>query len=326
MVRGVTEGRRWRGLCVVLVLTYGLAACAARQPTELTDSFVQTGESDVVIGEPDDVNTDLYDPNATPPKLEDLEVERPAVVTPAATRLEDSDPALSTALVVATSRPSPAAHRRVAELYQGHGVTDMAYDHLLAAERLAPDEAATQDSLARLWRSVGMGGLGLGSAYRAAYEAPDSPEAQNTLGTLLQAVGHREAARHAYERGLSLDPLAAYVLNNLCFLAYSQGAYEEAAEHCEAAVRADPSLEQAYNNLALVYFSTGQDELAWKALQNAGSIWTAMYNLGVIHMARGNHQAAAAAFGAVSRAKPNWAEPRRRAKQAKEQSTTGTVR
>ena len=116
------------------------------------------------------------------------------------------------------------------------------------------------------------------------------------------------------------------MLNNLCFLAYSEGNFDEAAERCEEAVRVDPSLRQAFNNLALVYFSTGRDGLGWKALQDAGPIWSAMYNLGVVHMARGNHEAAAATFTAVSRVKPNWAAPRRRAKQAREQSTTGNVR
>ena len=210
--------RRWRDVCVVLVVTGGLCACVTRQPPTLTDTFVQGDESDVVPGDSGDVdvsvNMDLYDPDATPPRLADLEVERPAVLTPAATRLEDADPALATALVVAESRPSPAAHRKVAELYQGHGIIDMAYDHLLSAERLAPDDPATQDSMARLWRAAGWGGVGLGAAYRAAYQAPDSPAAHNTLGTILQDVGDHTAARGAYEQSLRLDPLAGYVLNN----------------------------------------------------------------------------------------------------------------
>ena len=327
MVHRVIHGRRWRSVSVVLLLAYGLGACATRQPTGISDKFVQKGEeSEVVIGDSNDVNTELYDRNAKPPRIEDLEVERPEAITPAATRLEDADPALATALVVATARPSPAAHRKVAELYQGHGIMDMAYDHLRAAERLTPDDAATQDSLARLWRSSGYERIGLGAAYRARYQAPDSPEAHNTLGTLLQAVGHHEAARRSYDTSLSFDPTAGYALNNLCYLAYSERAFGEAAEYCEAAVSADPSLREAHNNLALIYFSTGEDELAWKSLQNAGPIWTAMYNLGMVHMARGNHSAAAATFSAVSRAKPSWAEPRRRAKQAREQLTTGTVR
>ena len=161
------------------------------------------------------------------------------------------------------------------------------------------------------------------------WQHPYDPDAKITKmkdGRTHHGLGDHAAARGAYTRSLSLNSQAGYVLNNLCFLAYSDGDYDEAAEHCEAAVRVDPSLRQAFNNLALVYFSTGRDGLGWKALQDAGPIWSAIYNLGVLHMARGDHQAAAATFTAVSRVKPNWAAARRRAKQAKEQSTTGNIR
>ena len=73
----------------------------------------------------------------------------------------------------------------------------------------------------------------------------------------------------------------------------------------------------AHTNLALVYFIQGREDLAWQALQETGEIWTAMFNLGVAHMARGKHRAAAAAFAATSQAKPYWFEPMNRAKQAR---------
>ena len=74
--------------------------------------------------------------------------------------------------------------------------------------------------------------------------------------------------------------------------------------------------------LALIYFMQGHDDLAWQALQDTGEIWSAMFNLGVAHMARGKHRAAAAAFAATSQAQPNWAEPRYRAKQARTEMMT----
>ena len=310
--------------CTGLVVTsLLLASCASRHPTSLADSFVEKGEPHLVMGDSTHNADNLLDPDAKPPPLEDLEVVRSASFAPAASRLEDSDPELSNALVVAEARPSPAAHRRVAELYQGHGIKDMAYDHLLDAERLDPSDPATQDSIARLWRAWGLEWIGLGAAYRAVGLAPESPEAHNTLGTLLQAVGEPEGAQHAFERGLDLDPTAAYILSNMCYLAMREGDLDEALGLCEAALAIDPTLAAAGNNLALLYFATGRDELAWKALQDAGPIWTATYNLGLAHLARGNHSAAAAAFAATSRAQPNWAEPRHRAKQARAKSTTG---
>ena len=149
------------------------------------------------------------------------------------------------------------------------------------------------------------------------YLAPESPQAQNTLGTLLQAVGHPDQARLAFERGLTLDPSAAYILNNLCYLEFVEGNMDDAQTACQNAIERDSSLAAAHTNLAIIYFSQGRDALAWQALQGTGEIWTALYNLGVAHMARGKHEAAAAAFAATSQAKPDWAEPRNRAKQAR---------
>ena len=174
---------------------------------------MKNGEPSIVIGEASTEHDTLLDPDRKPPPMAEVEVKRPPVNSILATRLEDADQELANALARAGARPTPEAHRRVAMLYQGHGILDMAYDHLLEAERLAPDDPATQDNLARLWRAWGLGSLGLGAAYRAVYLAPDSPQAWNTLGTLLQAVGYRVEARRAFERGLALDPLAAYVLN-----------------------------------------------------------------------------------------------------------------
>lgn len=204
----------------------------------------------------------------------------------------------------------------MAQRYKGLGILDMAYDHLLVAERLAPDDAATQDGLARLWRSWGLEELGLGAAYRAVRYAPTSPQAHNTLGTMLQTLERLPESRQAYERGLELDPTAGYILNNLCYLSFVEGNFQSAIETCRAALRFDPTLAEAHTNLALVYYATRDDDLAWRELQSAGAEWTAMYNLGMAHMARGDHLDAAEAFAEASRANPHWAAPRHRATQA----------
>ena len=118
MVQGAS--RRMYGCTGLVVTSLLLASCASRHPTSLADSFVEKGEPHLVMGDSTHNADNLLDPDAKPPPLEDLEVVRSASFAPAASRLEDSDPELSNALVVAEARPSPAAHRRVAELYQGH--------------------------------------------------------------------------------------------------------------------------------------------------------------------------------------------------------------
>lgn len=237
-------------------------------------------------------------------------------VAPIAGNVEDNDPLLMTAITQAKVFPTPENHRWVAELYQGHGILDQAYDHLEAAERLAPRDATTQDGLARLWAAWGLPDIGLGAAYRAVSYAPKSPQAWNTLGTLLQAVGWLSHARQAYEEGLALDENAPYMLNNLCYLSFVEEDFPAAIEACKAAIERDPTLVEAYNNLALVYFAVHEDELAEATLAASGARSTALYNLGIAHLARGDHVEAADVFTQASRAKPGWAAPRQRAHQA----------
>lgn len=262
---------------------------------------------------------DPYDPE--PAGDRDVEVtDTPAV--PIAGNVEDNDPLLMAALIEAKVSPTPKNHRRVAELYQRHGILDLAYDHLAAAARLAPREATTQDSLARLWGAWGLPDIGLGAAYRAVAYAPDSPQARNTLGMLLQSIGRHSYARRSYEEGLALDGTAAYILNNLCYLSYVEEKFGAAIAACQAAIDSDSSLVEAYNNLALVYFATNEDELGRAALTASGAHSTALYNLGIAHLARGDHAEAAAVFARASRAKPSWAAPRQRVSQALSHSST----
>ena len=137
----------------------------------------------VSVGEQFSVNEELYGPRTSRPDPVD------AISTlsraPAAGSLEDSDPKLSMALILAEASPTPENHRRVAALYRGHGVLDMAHDHLELAVHLAPHDPATHDGLARLWRTLGLEEFGLGAAYRAVSYAPESPEAlMNRTGFL----------------------------------------------------------------------------------------------------------------------------------------------
>ena len=294
-----------------------MSGCAsAHQPIELADNRIQPGEPEVSVGDPIglSVNEELYRPRSTRP--DPVKVVQTVAHAPAAGRLEDSDPELSLALTRAQAWPTPRNHRRVAEIYQGHGILDLAYDQLKLAERLAPRDAATHDSLARLWRTWGLQEFGLGAAYRAVTYAPASPQAHNTLGTLLQSLGQHAEARRAYGRALGLDPQATYVLNNLCYLSFVEQDFDAAAEMCQAALSADPTLTETHNNLALVYFATDRNALAWQELQAGGAVWTALYNLGIAHMARGEYLDAAAVFAAASEENPRWAAPRSRAKQA----------
>ncbi len=140
--------------------------------------------------------------------------------------IESQDPALSEALVQLQLVPSAAHHRTVAAEYRRLRIDDAAFDHLTAATRLEPDDAAAYDERARIWRDWGFPNLGMGDAARAVFYAPKSAAAHNTRGTLLIATGHLEAARRDFERALTIDPGAAFAAANLCWLERNAGSKE----------------------------------------------------------------------------------------------------
>jgi tetratricopeptide (TPR) repeat protein len=150
-------------------------------------------------------------PDATPAR--DLPVQRSFGAT-----IESQDKALAAALLLLRLSPSPARHRDVATEYRRLRIDDAAFDHLTAATRLDPADAAAYDGRARIWRDWGFPQMGMADAARAVFYAPGSAEAHNTRGTLLAAVGQTEAARRDFEMALSLNPGASYALDNLRYL------------------------------------------------------------------------------------------------------------
>jgi Flp pilus assembly protein TadD len=142
---------------------------------------------------------------------------RPATTSLGVT-VESSDRALARSLTRLAVLPSADAHRAVAREYRRLKIDDAAFDHLTAATRLEPEDAAAYDELARIWRDWGFPHLGLGDAARAVYYAPKSAVVHNTRGTLLAALGQDEDARREFEAALALDPGAAFAAENLCRL------------------------------------------------------------------------------------------------------------
>jgi tetratricopeptide (TPR) repeat protein len=132
--------------------------------------------------------------------------------------IESQDKRLADTLLKLSLAPSAAQHRAVAAQYRRLGIDDVAFDHLKAALRLEPSDAAAYDELARLWRDWGFPELGLADAARAVYYAPSSAAAHNTRGTLLLATGQTDAARREFEAALRIDPHAWFAVQNLCSL------------------------------------------------------------------------------------------------------------
>jgi tetratricopeptide (TPR) repeat protein len=239
------------------------------------------------------------------------------------TRLEAVDSRLAAALAEAEIRPSAATARRVAAAYARHGIFDMAHQYLTAAVKSDSEDPANYEALARLWRDVHMSQVGLADAHRAVYYAPDWAVAHNTLGTLLQALGKKAAARAEYERAFALDPTAAYALNNLCYSDILDGRFTNAIARCNQALKADATLHAAQNNLGVAYAGAGRMQAALDAFNLAVDPAGALYNLGVVRMARREYRSAVEAFQAAQARQPSFALAAARAQQASAQLGNG---
>jgi Flp pilus assembly protein TadD len=242
---------------------------------------------------------------------------------PAVTHVETADPKLAAALAMAQVFQSPRTLREVAEEYHRLRIADRALEYLQRAMQLDPRDSATYDALARLWRDGGLFDLALADAHRAVYYAPASPIAHNTLGTVFQAIGRRKEAHEQYARALQLDPSAAYALSNICYGWILDRQPGKAVEACQAALRLSPSLSAARNNLGLAYAVRGDIDATRGAFEGTGDPATALYNLGIVYMAKRQYSDAVTAFAAAQQARPSFRMATARAEQASRLAMAG---
>ena len=229
---------------------------------------------------------------------------------------ETSDRELKIARANLAVAPTGDHYVDAGRAYHRLGLLDQAYQHYSGALRLNPRDADAYEGLARVWRDWRRPDLALPDAQRAVYFAPYSAAAENTRGTVLQALGLRKEARAAYRMAALLEP-AAYALCNLCYLSFVEGNTKQAIDECRAALRIEPDLAAAHNNLALTYAAIGRLDVAEVEFARAGSRATAAYNMGVVHLARKEYDAAAERFTAAHDADPAFIDADRRARDAR---------
>ena len=289
---------------VVCVIAVATTSCAARRPAPTAEPRPAPSQAAATQG--DSLETFIG-------KVRTISSQpaRSSAVT-----LESQDPALAKALLLLEAAPSAARHREVADAYMRLGISDQAHEHLSAAVKLEPRDAASWDRMARIWRDWGLPHLGLTDAHRAVYFAPTSPVVHNTLGTVLHALGRRAEARAQFERALRLDPAAAYALNNLCYTWTLEGQVRAAVEACERAIAIRPDLLPTRNNLGLAYAVGGSLEDTERAFALGGDQARAHYNMGIVYLARRQHADALKAFEAAQRERPEFGAAAMMARQA----------
>jgi tetratricopeptide (TPR) repeat protein len=244
---------RWAHPCVmgILVVCAGLATgCVAQRhkPESIADHFIRQGEPTVNFGGPvAKPSTDEY-----VAQLRKLALEaHPREKSTTGEVAEGRDERLRQALIRLQAGPTAQAHRDVAVEYRRLRIADAAYGHLSTAIRLAPNEAASYDLRARLWRGWKLPQLGLPDARRAVALAPRSASAWNTLGLLLEETGRHAESLKAYLHAVVLEDDAAYAWSNLCrvWIADREGA--SAIQACRRASSLAPADSKVAANLVV---------------------------------------------------------------------------
>jgi tetratricopeptide (TPR) repeat protein len=220
--------------------------------------------------------------------------------------IESTDTRLGSALAAAKAQPTSRTLAAVAAEYQRLGVFDRAIAYMDRAVALSPGQAPLLAARARVWRDSGQPGIALGDAHRALYFAPASADALNTLGTIQFALGALDDAAATFSRALTIAPGAAWALNNLCYVALIKGDAATALTRCEAAVGQNPDSPTARNNLALVHASAGRLTEARSVFLAGSDRLAGLYNLGIVHLARRDYDAAIEALGEACREAPKF--------------------
>lgn len=208
-------------LLTIAAILLATTACATTRARSLADRFVTRGVPAIDLGGPPVVLPDVSQRQlrdleaalrAGPSPARAAAPPRTATM---ATTIEAMPGPLRRALDAVAVDPSAERHLAAAQAYVNEGIRDRAYDLLVQGIRLHRRNAALHDGVARLWRDWHQLDLALTAAQTAVFLAPDSAASHNTLGTVLWALGWRADATRAFETATRLAPDAWYAWENL---------------------------------------------------------------------------------------------------------------
>ena len=132
------------------------------------------------------------------------------------------------------------------------------------------------------------------------------------LGQVQFEQGKTLQAIEAIEKALSIDSNLAEAHNYLGFIHLQQSELKRAERAFRKAVRIDPYFTDAWNNLGLAYRERGRHEKALEAFGQALNDKTYRtqekihFNIGHLHLARGDYAAAIRSFEDALRFNPKY--------------------
>jgi len=297
--------------CALALLVCSAAGCAAHRSPDSVNLFVRRSQTEYKDG----ASFDAADATAASGDAGGARVQAAPPADPGISKtpqpkssdsptLESATPSLAALLAAVRSHPSAGGYIALASAYHRLGVLDEAETNFQNALKLDRKSAAAEEGLARVWRDWGWPQYALGSAYRAVSLAPKSASAENTLGTVFYSLGDPEGAEKHFQKALSLDPKAAYALNNLCYVSFMLGDGAPAISRCSDALALAPEATTTRNNLALVYAAQGRPDAAAREFAKASDAPNTAFNMGIIHMARQEYDAAIGPFETACRSTP----------------------
>jgi Flp pilus assembly protein TadD len=193
----------------------------------------------------------------------------------------------------------------IAELLLARGQSEKAAAVFSELRQIPDIRARASQGLGLALLSAGQGEKAL-SPLRQAVDADRTLwRAWNGLGLYHAQRGEWAAAESHYQRALAIDPRLAPVENNLGYTYLSQRKFAAAAEHFQRAIAIDSGLKTARGNLRLALAWQGKyiEALADIEPNEASS---ALNNVGVVAMRRGDYQAAEQYFLRAMEASPSF--------------------
>lgn len=158
----------------------------------------------------------------------------------------------------ATASPEIIAYNTRAWQRIEQGDVAGAFELLLAALRIAPNDPPTLINLAGLLRAQGRLRDAVLTCDAAINASPDYPDAWLERGHVLATGGSNAAAIECYRRVIALEPANAAAHAALASFAARDGSHEPGRHHAEQALAIDPDNAVAAAALAAIMLENGE--------------------------------------------------------------------